>query len=173
VSGVAQEGPEAATDFAFALAKAREIAAESPETTRARARLDHALNQAETEAEQSAAHRARARAMLAAGLPKLARMNAGFAARFAPLDSAAWKLRAEVEAACGANVFAAACQGIAQDIAREAGAAERFAAAFAQLHADDQNDLRITIDGTLEEHPQSAPFKELKAIIDRIAPEKN
>lgn len=86
---------------------------------------------------------------------------------------AALALRAEVETACGASAFAAACQGIAQEIAREAGAAERFAAAFAQLHADDQKDLRITIDGTLEEHPPSAPFKELKTIIDRIAPEKD
>ncbi|MBL9203348.1 MAG: SEL1-like repeat protein [Opitutaceae bacterium] len=169
---VAQEGPEAEADFDRAVAKAREIINESPATSLARKKLEHAVDQADTDAEQSAARAALARAMLAAGLPKIARINAGIASRTTSLDPAGWLLRAEVETACGAAQFAATCRAFAGTLTRDSGAPERFAAALAQLNEEDQGEFRLVIDGTLEEAPQSAPLKELKAILDRVAPAK-
>ena len=169
---VTENSPTRAVEWSHALAKAREIISEDPATSLARRKLDRALQEADTDAEQSAAHRARAQALLAAGVPKVARVSAGFASRMNALDAAGWRLRAEVEAACGAAEFAAACRGLAQSIAGEAGASGRFAAAFAKINADDQAELRLTIEATLEAHPQTAAFKELKVIIDRIAPSR-
>jgi TPR repeat protein len=165
-----EKSPTAAEEWNWALAKAREIIAGPPAASLARRQLDLALQQAETDEQQSAAQSARARALLAMGLPKLARLNAGFAARTNARDAAAWLLRAEVEDACRAPDFAAACRSIAQAIAGEPGAGKRFAAAIVKVVPDDQGELRLTIEVTLEEHPQFAPFQELKAHLDRLAP---
>lgn len=168
--GVDEKSPEAAAQFSRALAKAQEIIAERPEASLARAKLEHVINQGDTEAEQCAARLALARMLIAVGIPQLARMHAGVAARTLTLDAAAWTARAEIEAACGAPELAAACRAFAQTLAREPSAAGRFAAAFAKLNSEDQGELRNTIEVTLEEHPQSAPLKELMTTIDRVAP---
>jgi hypothetical protein len=116
------------------------------------------------------AHPARAQALLAAGVPKAARVSAGFASRITALDPAGWRLRAEVEAACGAMAYAEACRGFADTLTRAAGGGERFAAALGKLPKEEQGEFRLTVKVTLEEHPASAPLKELKAHLDRIAP---
>lgn len=150
----------------FGDADERDLPAASP----ARLKLDRALRDADTEAEQSAAHSARARALPAAGLPYVARLHAGFAARITARDAAAWLLRAEVEDACRATAFAAACRSLAEAIARQPGAGERLAAALAKLNPDDQAELRLTIEATREEQPPFTPFQTLKAHLDRLAP---
>lgn len=167
---VAPDGPGAEADHERAVAKAREIDAEPPAVSLARRQLEHAVNQADTDAEQAAARAALARVQLASGLPGIARLHAGVASRATSLDPAMWLLRAEVEVACGAARFGAACRGVAGTLTGDAGASARFAADFAQLNAEDQGEFRLVVEGTLEEAPQSAPLKELKAVIDRIAP---
>lgn len=158
------------TDEAWegALASVRNILTESPTAEKERAELDQTVREAGTDAEQAAARGRRAEALNALGLRRLALRDAEHAARIAIESPAAWRILAALPEADGQKDEAELSRSMVQSLEDPPNGLRRFETAFAKVGAERQESIQAFLGFTLEEQPQHAALKQLKASADRI-----
>lgn len=165
-----QLGAAGVNDAAWngALAVVQKILAESPAAEKARVEIDEAVDSAENDLQQSVARGRRALALEALGLRPLAVREALQATRLAIQSPAPWKILAPLQEAAGQRAEAELSFSMVQALENGAGGLKRFEAALPKVDADWQENIQALLGFALEEQPQSAVLKNLKASADRI-----
>jgi hypothetical protein len=164
--------PPTGPEWENTLARIRAVLAEDAETSRARAAIDRAVDEARKleEADIVAARQRRIAAREAAQLGHLALIDATEIAYLTPASPIGWHHLARLQTADGQSARAALSLSLAQALEKYPGAPARFSTALAQADADAQEMAHTLIGVALNDDPQSAVLKDLKARADKFAP---